>query len=79
MQGKLCPPNGLTGHRHGEAGSWDGVGYIHRHLGNHSRADECYQPAIGLYEDLADRFPQADTIAHLASNHRDARRIEQAH
>jgi tetratricopeptide (TPR) repeat protein len=56
-------------HRHGEASTWDSVGYAHHQAGNYTRAADCYQQALALFRELADRYAEADVLANLGDTH----------
>ena len=54
-----------TGDRHGEANTWDSLGFIHDRLGQHRRAIRCYRRALALYRRIGDRYDEADTLTRL--------------
>jgi tetratricopeptide (TPR) repeat protein len=51
---------------HGEANTWDSLGYIHLHLGHSANATECFSRALALFRGLHDRYNEAQTLANLA-------------
>jgi tetratricopeptide (TPR) repeat protein len=53
------------GHRLGEAGALDSVGYIAHCRGDYAVAGEAYRRAIELFADLGDRTYEAGTIVRL--------------
>ena len=44
------------GERHWEGAVWDSLGYAHHQRGDYAQAIACYERAIALSRDLADRF-----------------------
>ena len=48
-----------------EAATWDSIGYIRNRLGDHRQAITCYQRAIELYRERADRYNEADSLCSL--------------
>lgn len=58
-----------AGDRHGQALTWDSVGFAHHHLGDHERALECYQESLGLLRELGDRDVEAYVLDHLGDTH----------
>src|SRR5262249_24618008 len=57
------------GERDGEAHTWDSLGYIHRQLGQHAEAVECYRQSLRLAVEFADRPQEAEILANLAEAH----------
>lgn len=49
----------------GEAHTWDTLGYIHHHSGEHAAAASCYRPAIDLFRDLGNSHYTAIVLTHL--------------
>ena len=56
------------GERAWESAVWDSLGYIHHHRGDFRQAIACYERAIGLARELADRFNEADTLTASATS-----------
>jgi DNA-binding SARP family transcriptional activator/tetratricopeptide (TPR) repeat protein len=52
--------------------TWDSLGYIHQHLGNYQQATGCYQRAVDLCRERADRYNEAVTLDHLGDVHHTA-------
>ncbi|MGC4853070.1 tetratricopeptide repeat protein [Micromonospora sp. DT4] len=48
-----------TGDRHGEANTWDSLGFVHARLGDHREAIRCYGRALRLYRVRALLAPAA--------------------
>ena len=44
---------------------WDSLGYVYHQLGDHQQAITCYQRALDLSRELADRWNEAATLDHL--------------
>jgi tetratricopeptide (TPR) repeat protein len=57
------------GDLHGQAHTWDSLGYAHHHLGHHARAIECFGNTLTLVRQLGDRYQEADTLAILGDVH----------
>ena len=57
-----------TGDRHGEANTWDSLGFIHARLADHPAAIRCFQRALGLYRRVSDRYDEADTLSRLGES-----------
>lgn len=57
------------GDRHGEAGTWDSIGYAHHRLGQRHEAVACYRRALDLVADLGDRYHRAITLVHLGDTY----------
>lgn len=53
---------------HGQAATWDSLGYAHQHVGDHGEAASCYRQAIDIYRTLGDRKSEADTLTRLGDN-----------
>jgi len=64
--------NREVGDRHGEAGTWDAVGYAHHHLGDPRQAIACYGHALRAYRELGDRSGEACVLVHLGDAHEKA-------
>lgn len=55
-----------VGNRHGEALTWDSLGYAHRQLGHHAQAVACFRRALTAYRQLGgDRYRQTVVLTHL--------------
>ncbi len=52
--------------------TWDSLGYIHQHIGNYQQATSCYQRAVDLCRERADRYNEAVTLDHLGDVHHTA-------
>jgi tetratricopeptide (TPR) repeat protein len=57
------------GDPHGQAHTWDSLGYAHHHLGHHGQAITCYRNALAMVRDLGDHYQVADTLSHLGDTH----------
>ena len=57
------------GERHGQADTWDSLGYIRHRLGQHPQAKDCYQQALDLYRETGDRLGAAQTLNRLGDTH----------
>ena len=68
----------MLGDQVGAAYSWDTLGYVHRHLGDYSLAEACYQSALELFRDLGIAYSTADTLIHLGDTYRQTGDIEAA-
>jgi len=55
-----------------DVATWDSLGYIHQHLGNYQQATGCYQRAVDLCRERADRYNEAVTLDHLGDVHHTA-------
>jgi tetratricopeptide (TPR) repeat protein len=62
----LCRSLGYTP---GEAGTWDTLGYVYQHLGDHAEAVHCFRTALQLGEASGNRLLLANTLGHLAETH----------
>lgn len=60
------------------ASTCDSLGYIHRHLGRYAEAVACNQRSVELFEELGDRYHQAETLANLGDTYAVAGRADQA-
>jgi DNA-binding SARP family transcriptional activator len=58
--------------RHGEAGTWDSLGYIHHQTGAYAEATRCFHRAIDIYRSTGDVFREAETLMHLAASDLDS-------
>jgi tetratricopeptide (TPR) repeat protein len=54
----------------GEAHTWDYLGYVRDHLGEHDSAIICYHRALGLLSEVSDRPEQAGVLTRLGDAHR---------
>jgi len=55
-----------VGNRHGEALTWDSLGYAHHQLGHHAQAVACFRRALTAYRQLGgDRYRQTVVLTHL--------------
>jgi tetratricopeptide (TPR) repeat protein len=61
-----------TGDIRAEAGTWDTIGMAEYHLGNVSRAIECFDRAIKAYASYGDLFNTAEVYTHLGDAHQAA-------
>jgi tetratricopeptide (TPR) repeat protein len=57
------------GHREGEAGVLDSLGYINHQLGDYHRAIACYQQSLVICRDLGDQYNVAGTLSGLGDAH----------
>jgi tetratricopeptide (TPR) repeat protein len=57
------------GDLHGQAHTWDSLGYAHHHLGHHARAMACYRNTLTMVRHLGDRYQEADTLGNLGDVH----------
>lgn len=53
------------GDRHGQANTWDSLGYAHHRLGHHNQAIDCYHQALHLFRQTGERYLQAETLIRL--------------
>ena len=53
----------------GQASTLDSLGLVHRRLGDHDRAVDCYDRALALFREVGDRFYEAETLTHLGDAH----------
>ncbi|MEV6237869.1 BTAD domain-containing putative transcriptional regulator [Lentzea sp. NPDC051838] len=61
----LLEPDDLDG----QASTWDSLGYIHHHRGDHREAIECYQRSLDVFRSLGDHYWTADVLIHLGDSH----------
>jgi tetratricopeptide (TPR) repeat protein len=54
---------------HGQAHTWDSLGYAHHQLGHHARAMACYRNTLAMVRHLGDRYQEADTLGNLGDVH----------
>ena len=54
---------------HGEAATWDSLGYAHHHLGHLPEAVACYRRALDMTGELGDRTDEAATLGRLAETY----------
>jgi tetratricopeptide (TPR) repeat protein len=57
------------GDLHGQAHTWDSLGYAHHRLGHHARAMDCYRNTLTMVRHLGDRYQEADTLGNLGDVH----------
>jgi tetratricopeptide (TPR) repeat protein len=58
-----------VGNVHGQAASWDSIGWAHHQLGEYGPAEQAYRQAIALYGTLRDRYNVAATLVNLGDTH----------
>ncbi|MET9631914.1 BTAD domain-containing putative transcriptional regulator [Lentzea sp. NPDC006480] len=61
----LLEPDDLDG----RASTWDSLGYIHHHRGDHREAIGCYQRSLDVFRSLGDHYWTADVLIHLGDSH----------
>ncbi|WP_198680765.1 AfsR/SARP family transcriptional regulator [Lentzea terrae] len=61
----LLEPDDLDG----QASTWDSLGYIHHHRGDHREAIACYQRSLQVFRSLGDHYWTADVLIHLGDSH----------
>lgn len=61
----LLEPDDLDG----QASTWDSLGYIHHHRGDHREAIACYQRSLDVFRSLGDHYWTADVLIHLGDSH----------
>lgn len=54
----------------GEAGTWDTLGCVCQHLGEHAEATRCFSRAANLNRETGNRFQLAMTLSHLGDTYR---------
>jgi tetratricopeptide (TPR) repeat protein len=57
------------GDRSGAAYTWDSLGFVHHGLAEHAEAAACYRRAVDLFQDLDERYYEADTLTRLGDVH----------
>jgi tetratricopeptide (TPR) repeat protein len=62
---------GELGDRHGQANTWDSLGYIHHQLGNADQAVDCYRHALDLFRQTGERYLEAETLIRLGDTYLD--------
>jgi DNA-binding SARP family transcriptional activator len=62
---ELLEPDDLGG----QASTWDSLGYIHHHRGDHREAIACYRRSLEVFRSLGDRYWTADVLLHLGDSH----------
>jgi tetratricopeptide (TPR) repeat protein len=58
-----------VGDEHGQAITWDSLGYAHHHLGHYPEAIACYQRSLSILEAEGDRFRQTNILTHIGDTH----------
>jgi tetratricopeptide (TPR) repeat protein len=61
-------PLQAAGDRHGQAGAWDSIGYVHHHRGDLAEAVDCYRQALAIYRDLGDPGSEGSVLIHLGDS-----------
>jgi tetratricopeptide (TPR) repeat protein len=57
--------NQKAGNEHQQPAAFDSLAYVHRHLGHHAEAADCYSRAIDLFDQLGHRHQKAETLVYL--------------
>jgi tetratricopeptide (TPR) repeat protein len=52
-----------------EAHTWDHLGFALHHLSRHADAIGCYERALGLLQEVSDRYEQAGILTRLGDTH----------
>lgn len=52
-----------------QAPTWDSLGYIHHHRGDHREAIACYERSLDVFRSLGDHYWTADVLIHLGDSH----------
>ncbi|MGE5292555.1 MAG: tetratricopeptide repeat protein [Micromonosporaceae bacterium] len=65
-------PAARSGDHHSEAPAWDTLGYVHRGLGHHTEAAECYRRAVDLFDRLGHRYHKAETLTYAGDAYQTA-------
>ena len=55
--------NQQLGNKHQQPAALDSPAYVHRHLGHHAEAADCYHRAVELFDELGHRYQKAETLA----------------
>jgi tetratricopeptide (TPR) repeat protein len=63
----------------GAAAAWDSIGYAHHHLGDHTKASDCFHAALDLCRALGNQWNEVEVLLHLAQTQSAAGDLDTAH